>query len=58
MTLRDKISNLFGFRLTNEETFSSYLQRMDRAGQCDQSKLLKLIVIALEKLDETPTEKV
>lgn len=57
MTLRDKISNLFGFRLTDDEPYSSYLARMDRAGQCDQGKLLKLIIIALEALDDNSKEK-
>lgn len=51
MTLRDKISALFGFRLVDTETYDSYLARMDKAGQCDQRKLLKLIIIALEELE-------
>ena len=58
MTLRDKVSNLFGFRLVETEPYASYLARMDKAGQCDQVKLLKLIIICLETLDGMGTESV
>ena len=49
--MRNKISQLFGFYLGENETYSAYLTRMDKIGSADQFRLLKLLMIICEEMD-------
>ena len=50
--MRQKISALFGFHLSDEESLHSYMTRMDKIGQLDLFKIVKLILILAEEIEE------
>jgi hypothetical protein len=55
--MRAKISTLFGFYLSPEESILSYMNRMDKAGQLDQFKIIKLLAIVLEEIELLSSKK-
>ena len=53
--MRKKVSAIFGYRLADDESLSAYLVRMDKLGQLDQIRTIKLVGMLCDFVSENVT---
>ena len=54
--MRQKIHQLFGYKIADDESIIAYLRRIDKFGQLDLLKIIELIGILFDRHEATEIE--
>lgn len=55
--MRTKLHRLFGFKLADDESITAYLDRMDKIGQLDLKKIIGIISMMMDEIENIELKK-